>query len=539
MNWFQDLRVFHKIMLILVVYLIAALINVVIGRNALLETQSHLIQLEEKIYDMVQLSTINKPLLSRADELLTQAVSFEENDMLTQGQASIDALLANLSKLKELDAERVDQIAQIEQAALAYQNVAVPIVKGMLDGTADFANMASDIAKKTEMFERANAGLEGYHQAIDAQFKTEILAAVDSGENSLIVTIAVSTGFAMFLGVLIFYIARTISSTASQISDSLHELSQGSGELAHRVSVTGKDELGSTALNFNSFMDKLSVIVSSIIQTSKPLLETANDLDNNAQTVKVAKSELVLKAGEGKSAMEEITLSIGEISQSATTASDAMKDTEDKANEGLDIVNNTISNTESLNTQIIEASTLVEQLAQDTKNVANILDVISSIAEQTNLLALNAAIEAARAGEQGRGFAVVADEVRALASKTGDATTEIRDVLSRLESAASSTVDAMQQAKDQSQHTEDLAGDTGAALRNIKERIEDVRSMNMTIAAATEEQSLVVANVSEIITDMHTSVESTQVAYDELATLSSRLLSASDSLNQATSQFKL
>jgi methyl-accepting chemotaxis protein len=192
-----------------------------------------------------------------------------------------------------------------------------------------------------------------------------------------------------------------------------------------------------------------------------------------------------------------------------------------------------------LNTQIINAAGLVEKLAADTKNVANILDVISTIAEQTNLLALNAAIEAARAGEQGRGFAVVADEVRALASKTGDATTEIRDVLGRLNTAATSTVKAMSSAKDQSEMNEKRSIETGGSLEEIKSQIEHVNSMNLSIAAATEEQTMVVANVSTIITAMYSSVESTEVSFNELAELASKLLQASDSLKGATSQFKL
>jgi len=539
MNWFRDLQVFRKIMLILVVYAMALVINLFIGRASLLETQEHLITLEQKVYDSVQLSTVNTPLLKRADELLTQAVSFGEEDLKNQGEAAISMLLENLDQLKVIDDSRAESLNTIVSNVNAYKNVAVPIVDEMLNGEPDFAALQGKIANKAELFDKTNQALSQYHEEIDNFFKQTITKAVDSGESSLFLTTAVSGSFFIILAILIFSIGRAISNTAISVRDSLGELSEGSGDLRHRIDVSGADELGKTATNFNLFMEKLSGIVQSIISSAVPLSEASNELEQNSKTVQQATQELLEKAHEGKTAMSEITLSIAEISQSATQASDAMRETDEQATQGLSIVQGTIHNSEKLNQQIIDASMMVEKLAQDTDNVASILDVISSIAEQTNLLALNAAIEAARAGEQGRGFAVVADEVRALASKTGDATTEIREVLERLESTAAETVTAMTIAKDQSLVTEKQALETGEALNVIKSRIEAVNTMSLTIASATEEQSLVVNNVSEIIANMYDSSETTERSYQELASVAQKLLSTSDSLNVATSQFKV
>ena len=404
---------------------------------------------------------------------------------------------------------------------------------------ADFGALQSKIKAKAELFEATNKALTHYQEIISNEFKVTIQKAVASGEDALYTSSAISAVFFVVLALFITYIASAISSTANQLSGSLKELSEGEGELSERIPVNGSDELGSTASNFNNFMDKLSGIVRSVMNVSSPLLETANDLDSNTQQVRNVTDQLGVKAREAKQAMDEITQSISEISTSASDASVAMQDTEDRTNKGLEIVTTTISNSKDLNTQIINAAELVERLAKDTENVASILDVISTIAEQTNLLALNAAIEAARAGEQGRGFAVVADEVRALASKTGDATTEIRNVLNRLEEAAVSTVSAMQSAKGQSEMSENCAIETGDYLEQIKNQVEQVNGMNMTIAAATEEQTMVVASVSEIITAMVESVESTEVSFGELAVLANKLLSASDSLKESTSQSKL
>jgi len=539
MSWFKNLKVFYKIMLILAVYVVALAINTSIGVKSLLSTQAHLITLEEKIYDSVRLATVNEPLLKRADELLTQAVSFSEDDLKIQGADSIAQLVKNLNQLKQLDTTREAELKNIEDNVNKYKAIAVPLVEAMLNDDADFSALQSKIKTKAELFEATNKALSSYQSVIDAEFKETIGKAVASGEDALYTSSAISAAFFVVLALFITYIASAISNTANQLSGSLKELSQGEGELSQRIPVNGKDELGSTAFNFNSFMDKLSGIVRSVMNVSSPLLETANDLDSNTQQVRNVTNELGVKAREAKQAMDEITQSISEISTSASDASNAMQDTEDQTNKGLEIVSSTISNSKDLNSQIIGAAELVEKLAKDTENVANILDVISSIAEQTNLLALNAAIEAARAGEQGRGFAVVADEVRALASKTGDATTEIRSVLTRLEDAATETVGAMQSAKGQSEMSENCAIETGDYLQQIKTQVEQVNGMNMTIAAATEEQTMVVASVSEIITAMVESVESTEVSFDDLAVLANKLLSASDSLKESTSQFRL
>lgn len=539
MSWFKNLKVFYKIMLILGVYIVALVINTSIGISSLLSTQEHLIKLEQKIYDSVRLATVNEPLLKRADELLTQAVSFSEEDLKLQGIESIRQLVANLQKLEQLDTERQTELENIKNNVKKYQTIAVPLVEAMLSDDADFSVLEGKIKAKANLFEVTNNALTDYQEIISQEFKVTIGKAVSSGESALYSTSAISAIFLVVLALFITYIASAISSTANQLSSSLKELSDGEGELSKRILVNSRDELGSTAFNFNNFMDKLSGIVRSVMSVSNPLLETANDLDTNSKQVRNVTNQLGIKAREAKEAMDEITQSISEISASASAASVAMQDTEDRTNKGLEIVNTTISNSKDLNSQIINAAELVGLLAKDTENVAKILDVISSIAEQTNLLALNAAIEAARAGEQGRGFAVVADEVRALASKTGDATTEIRNVLNRLEEAAVSTVGAMESATDQAKMSEDCAIETGDYLGQIKNQVEQVNGMSMTIAAATEEQTMVVGNVSEIIAAMVESVESTEVSFSELAVLANKLLSASDSLKDSTSQFKL
>ncbi len=536
---FTTLGIFYKILLILGFYILALIINTTIAVNSQLSTQKLLIQLEDKIYDSVRLATINETLLKRADELLTQAVSFSDEDLKLSAIKNINELGDNLTYLSELDASRQLEIEVIAGDVLKYKEVAIKLVDAMLSDEADFEALQTQIKTKSDLFSSASQALSSYQDDIDRIFKKTINDTVLSGENALYNSGVVSAIFFIILSLFITYIARAISGTAFQLKESLSELSQGDGDLSKRIPVNGYDEIGLAALSFNKFMDKLSGIIGQIVKGTSPLLAAANDLDSNTKQVREVTNILGQKAREASSAMSELTHSISEISQSANTASVVMQETDEQTNKGLEMVDDAITNSKNLTIKILDASALVSELASDTTNVAKILDVITTIADQTNLLALNAAIEAARAGEHGRGFSVVADEVRALAAKTGGATAEIRSVLSRLESAASSSVGAMNEAKEQSEISERQSVDTGDYLNLISEKIEQVSEMNITIATATEEQSAVVGSVSNIVNEMAVSVESTETSFDELAILSGRLLTTSDSLNESTSQFKL
>ena len=192
-----------------------------------------------------------------------------------------------------------------------------------------------------------------------------------------------------------------------------------------------------------------------------------------------------------------------------------------------------------LRDEIESASATIDQLANDTQNVEQILNVITSIAEQTNLLALNAAIEAARAGEQGRGFAVVADEVRELASRTAKSTSEIRDLLNTLTAAANESVIAMNMAMEKARQNSENAEKTGLSVRKISEQILAINGMNAQIATATEEQTSVASIVVDNVSNMHASFQSTLNSLEEVRHVATNLHELSDKLKDATGQFNL
>jgi methyl-accepting chemotaxis protein len=539
MTWFSRLSVFHKIMLILGVYAISSAINFTIGIKGVNDTKSYIVNLEERIYESVQLATQNSFLLQRADEMFTQSVTAGDPEMQTLGEETVGDLLSNIDRLLTIDTSNKDLLSQIKVSAAEYLSVSSKLLNNLLSDNPDFSQLQSLGAKKSDLLSETNALLKQHKANVDTQFSSAIDGALSSSSRTLNMVTVTNVAFLILLSMLIFYIGRLFSNTVNSMKNSLADLADGSGDLNTRLKVETADELGVMTRNFNAFMDRLNEIIRKVKEVAPEVGDAANAMSGSTKHVRSVTENMSHRASEATYAMNEMAKSIEEVSQSASEASGVMQETRDESAESLKIVESTINNSRELNSQILEASERVERLVRDTGDVSTILDVISAIAEQTNLLALNAAIEAARAGEQGRGFAVVADEVRALASRTASATTEIRDVLDRLESAANETVQSMTLAKTQSEQNEQNAEQTGKHISQIKSRVESVSSMGLTIAAATEEQTAVVRDTHSSISAMNDTVSEIQQSFAELARLADNLQGAAGHLQDSTSKFRI
>jgi methyl-accepting chemotaxis protein len=268
-------------------------------------------------------------------------------------------------------------------------------------------------------------------------------------------------------------------------------------------------------------------------------MENSTRLVQGMERAERATTKQTTDADVVKQSMEEMKQSVGDISQSAASASNAVQTAEKEVDQSRAQVKMSVNASRTLSDEINIAANTINKLADDTKNVSQILNVITSIAEQTNLLALNAAIEAARAGEHGRGFAVVADEVRELASRTAQSTNEIRELLSTLSVAANESVTAMTSARDMATDNASAAEQTGVSIEKIAEQILEINGMNSQIAAATEEQTSVAAMVVDNVSNMHVSFEDTMSSLKAVRDVAKNLHYLSDNLLDATAKFKI
>jgi methyl-accepting chemotaxis protein len=286
------------------------------------------------------------------------------------------------------------------------------------------------------------------------------------------------------------------------------------------------DEMGELSSNMNQLVHNLKDIISDITQGANTLSSTADSsLYKSAKSLESAELQLEQSKVVSKS-ISEMSDSVASVAQSTNSTLQAVEDAQVHAINGEALLKTNINLMQGLSASIEKAATVIGQLNQETTNISTVLDVIRGVAEQTNLLALNAAIEAARAGEQGRGFAVVADEVRTLASRSHDSTAEIQELIERLLSGAGNAVTTMEQSKKETQECVEGIESMGSLLSTINSGITDIKDMSQQIASAAEEQSITakhqidnVTRISEFSEDSANSALENQQASHDLSKL--------------------
>jgi methyl-accepting chemotaxis protein len=336
-----------------------------------------------------------------------------------------------------------------------------------------------------------------------------------------------------------YILSRIVIKPLDKIVDAVRDISEGEGDLRQRLDIDREDELGELAKWFNQFLEGIQNLVSQVINCSEQVTESSQITQEIASS---CCNELESQQGEIgalATAVTEMSATAQEVAKSAEQAADETRNASEESNKGKQVVIETVDAIDGLASEVQTAGEVIHQLEANSDNIGTILDVIRGIAEQTNLLALNAAIEAARAGEQGRGFAVVADEVRTLAQRTQQSTEEIQTMIERLQEGSKRAVEVMRNAREGADGSVQQAARAGDSLEEIAKAVSSIADMNTQIASAAEEQNAVTVEIDKNIVGISSVIDSIVGKTRQSVHDSEQLTELSHELNKLVSRFKV
>jgi len=539
MNWFNSLSVQVKILTIPVVGALGFSVYLMISILSMSNTVDLLKQAYQVDYRLLQTAELGLVKLDKIKETLANAATMGEGELIDNAKVYSQEIEHAFTTTALADKENAIYLNAWLRDFKQYYVASSTLSAQMVDGTINFDTLASQAQRISEQLIKVERNLATFkHQRYEAfvfAFEEVNTNVESTSQTGLIIGIA-TIGLLFIVAVPI---ARTTKRSLAEIIESMRNIAQDDADLTVRLKTNSKDEIGELVFWFNSFIEKLQGVIKRVVDTSLPIAYTAENiqrLSNDTIISFTKQSESVIQS---RQSVDEMSQSVGEITRNAADAATAAQNANEEADLGREVVLKTVAGIEELAQIVADTSDTINQLQQDSNRVNVVLDVIKGIAEQTNLLALNAAIEAARAGEQGRGFAVVADEVRNLASRTQESTEEINLMLIQLQTAASKAVSMMDNSRQSVEASVNSANQAGERLMLITETVNTISDMNGAIAVATEEQSQVAIIMVGQVEDIQLCAQDASTASNEIANVTNDLNMLASELAKITGQFKV
>ncbi|MFP5422955.1 MULTISPECIES: methyl-accepting chemotaxis protein [unclassified Pseudomonas] len=509
------------------------------------------LQLANNDVRLVTLETNSFPTLEKADAvifqysrlpgLLNSAVAAGELETLDEARKVLTDIADMQQELQTLvtQADRRQELDAWRSAIQRYADNALPASEQLIKGSASFEDLAPNLGRMASDLGEAQKLGNAFRTHAYEDFQETLAQTRTDNATTTRVGFALSAILVLLISIASVLVIRGTMANVRGVITSLQAIARGDGDLTRRVNVDSNDEIGEMIQLFNSFIDKLQGTIRQIIEAASPLAGMSQELYRLTQD---SKENSRSQQGHTDSISRDIltmTNSIQEVahrSQQASEEAGAASQQADQARKNIGSLSSSISD---LGSSVMSAVSAMQQLEEETQQVGSVLTVIRSIAEQTNLLALNAAIEAARAGEQGRGFAVVADEVRNLASKTAASTAEIQNIILRLQNSANGVLSVMTANGEKAQASIERSVQATQILEAIAGAVGHINQLNAGIAQFTQEQIGLSSSIQQDTQVLQQDAQATAQGAEATARLGEQLVSTGDHLRAATAQFRV
>ncbi|MBU3023794.1 methyl-accepting chemotaxis protein [Aestuariibacter sp. A3R04] len=484
--------------------------------------QAHAAFLDLMLAAQLDQSKLSASLISDYEENVQQAKDRMEQVLrLTKDFPSVTAQSVSYKRdFQSWEAANSKVLAlvkagNITQAANDYHNVGMPLFETL---RGNFDRVGEEVKQLADNMTQSNL------RSSDQQTVYLVIAIV-LAVLACLVTIVVGP--------------RLITKRIHTLRDMLDSISKGEGDLTQRIKTTGKDEITDVARAFNALMDNLQRLISLIKEDAMSLTEAEKAMLASSKDVTSIASEQRDNLDQIATAVNQLSHALREVADNTQVALGDTQAANEDASNSQEAVASSVSTVTETSKAINHASTVIQKLEMETKQISSLLEVISGISEQTNLLALNAAIEAARAGEQGRGFAVVADEVRSLANRSQQATTDINEMLINLNKGVAEVVDAIETGSSQMADVVDISNTLNDRLNQVTSSVVSANDRIYQIAAATEEQSQVVDNLNQTVSALNSLSQQVMKTIETSGEASASVSSASQRIESNVNRFKV
>ena len=531
--------IFKKILLILLAAATGLVVNFIAISLVVNKNKSQLEELSLNQFPLALDIQSAKDKLAHIENHLQLSVSTGDIDSIATAESYYSQLISLVEEMQQLDDGLKKEIAKVTDLASDYFKKASSLSRSMVESNFDPGELSKLIKGKSDSLEALRVELETLQKSQQSLLEIKINAANQYSKSSLFISAAIGLVSLIVVAFIAITIARGVSTSINSMTEQLSDMNKGSGDLTKRIPEKNNDEIGNLARAFNRFVAKLQDTMLELVKTADPLNEIANTLTG---VIANARGRMSLQRNITSAATEAATQAQDNIQQVVTYTDSAVAAAKQAANEikaSQQVFSKTTETIDRLAVDVEETADSVKQLENDSNSVGMILDVIRGIAEQTNLLALNAAIEAARAGEQGRGFAVVADEVRSLASKTQESTEEIYNLITRLQSKARRAAELMSHRTEEASMSSTEAKKASEYLNSASASMVEIENKSYATAKAVETSRELFEQILEQVKLMEQSTSNARSNVSNLSELNKSLNSESEKLKRITGEFNV